>query len=75
MLEKNLFKYKEYESLRNGIKLPLKVKVFFSLLEETITGTKWCNFSKELRRKYTHVVQAFKKQTVEEKIDFLYHQA
>ena len=64
--------FEGYIKMRDSINLPLKIKVFLCILEETITKVKSSQVSKDLQKKYSHIIHIFKKRTQDEKIMFLY---
>ena len=67
--------FEGYIKMRDSINLPLKIKVFLCILEETITKVKSSQVSKDLQKKYSHIIHIFKKRTQDEKIMFLYEHA
>lgn len=62
----------EYKSLHEGIALPFKVKLFYSLLEDVYLKNTNSSLLKNQAKRYKLLLSAYKKQSEEEKIKFLY---
>lgn len=66
-----------YYKLKKSINLPLKIKMFYAMLENCLEKTNQlyettCQVSKDFGRKYKLLISTFKHQTEDEKIRLLY---